>query len=110
MIRKQLYITPEIDRALEIEARRQGKSAAEITRQILARGLKVKKVRSAANTLLELAQNAFKGGPSDLSTNFFDYAYGKKSPNYGPNKPKLTKQELENIESFVNENLKQTSS
>ncbi|OGY11291.1 MAG: hypothetical protein A3F61_03085 [Candidatus Blackburnbacteria bacterium RIFCSPHIGHO2_12_FULL_41_13b] len=109
MIRRQLYITPEIDRALEIEARRQGKSEARLAREILGKELKVKnKSISAADALVRMAQNSFKG-PGDLSTNLFDYLYGKKSPNYGPNKPKLTKQEMKNIEFFTDAKLKKTS-
>ena len=86
MIQKQLYITPEIDRALQILARREGKPVAEVHREILERELVTKsKPRSGAEVLLRLTGVAGKG-PKDLSTNLFDYLYGDKSPDYGRRK------------------------
>ena len=83
MIRKQLYLTPQIDRKLEIVARQEGKSVAEIVRNILERTLKVKKREEApAEVLLRIAAKAGRG-PGDLSTNLTSYLYGDKSPNYG---------------------------
>lgn len=83
MQRMQLYITPEIDRALKTTARQKGKRTAQVVREILAKGLKVKqKPESPGTFLLELASMGFKG-PGDLSTNLTSYLYGEKSPIYG---------------------------
>lgn len=82
MIRKQMYLTPQIDRELEIVARREGKTVSEIVREILESSLKVKKTQNTS-LLLDLANMNFKGGPKDLSAKMFDYLYGDKSPNYG---------------------------
>lgn len=109
MIRKQFYITPELDRALTILARDEGKSVAEVHREILARVIKANsKTKSGGEVLLEMAANAFKG-PGDLSTNLFDYLYGEKSPNYGKNRPTLTKAEEKRAEKFINEHRQKTS-
>lgn len=86
MQRMQLYITPEIDRALKTTAKQKGKRMAQIAREILAKGLKVKqKPESPGMFLLDLAAMGFKG-PGDLSTNLTSYLYGEKSPNYGRHK------------------------
>ncbi|MBI2590532.1 MAG: hypothetical protein HYW33_01455 [Candidatus Blackburnbacteria bacterium] len=107
MLRKQIYLTPQIDRELTIRARGEGKSVAEVVRESLARDLGVENKRqNAGEFLLELASDAASGGPKDLSTNLFDYLYGDKSPNYGKNKPKLTKKEIEHINRFVNDRSK----
>lgn len=83
MIRKQLYITPEIDRELIILASREGKPVAYLIREILSKHLKVKKrEENPAAILLKLAENSFEG-PTDLSNNLTSYLYGKKSTNYG---------------------------
>lgn len=108
MIRKQLYITPDIDRALDIEAKRQGKSQSEVIRQIFREELGLnKKAKNPSGALFRLAQNTFSEGPKDLSTNFFDYAYGKKSLNYGSNRNTLARKGKVTIKKFVNENIKQ---
>lgn len=87
MIRKQIYLTPDLDRELDILARSQGQTVAETTRQLLRSALKLKKQpRNPSAFLLELAANATKGGPRDLSANLFEYLYGDKSPNYGKKK------------------------
>lgn len=85
MIRKQLYITPQIDRELAILARQEGKSVAEVVREILGKYLHTKNKENPAAILLKLAENPFKG-PKDLSTNLTSYLYGEKSPNYGKRK------------------------
>lgn len=103
MIRKQVYLTPEIDRELMITARREGKAVAAVIREILDAKLKVKaKKEPAGAVLLRMTENAFKG-PGDLSTNLFDYLYGEKSPNYGKNKPVLTKAEEKRAARFIRE-------
>lgn len=106
MIRKQLYIPPEMDRELEIAARKEGKREAQLIREFLAAGLRMEvPIENAGTFLLDLAAIGAKG-PKDLSTNIFDYLYGDKSPNYGKNKPRLTKREIEHINKFVNERTK----
>ena len=95
MIRKQIYLTPALDRELAIAARREGKSEAEIVREILAGRLQVKKKREPAGAvLLRMAANAGKG-PADLSTNLFSYLYGEKSSRYGRSKRTTTLAKVE---------------
>lgn len=81
-----MYLTPQIDRELDIVARREGKTVSEIVREILEKSLKVKNAENPASLLSDLANMGFKGGPKDLSANLFDYLYGDKSPNYGRRK------------------------
>ena len=86
MIRKQVYLTPEIERELVIKARQQGKTTAEIVRDILGKELKTAKTAEPPGAvLLRMAGNAVHG-PKDLSTNLTSYLYGEKSPNYGGRK------------------------
>jgi len=86
MIRKQFYLTPEIHRELVIFARQQGKTVAQVIREILEKTLKIRKTDEApADVLLRIAARAGKG-PGDLSVNLTSYLYGKKSPNYGKTK------------------------
>jgi hypothetical protein len=105
MIRKQVYLTPQIDRELDIVAKQEGKSVAEVIRERLEKSLRIKKdqPQNGAEVLLKMAKNASSSGVEDLSTNLFDYLYGDKSPNYGKNAPKLTKAEEKRIEKFINE-------
>lgn len=85
MIRKQIYLTPQIDEALIIHARQNGQSVAEVIREALTKSLKIKaKQKSAADVLLQIAGTG--KGPRDLSAHLFDYLYGDKSPNYGKRK------------------------
>ena len=104
MIRKQLYLTPEIERELLIAARRQGKTTAEVVRKILEKGLAIEKrtEENAGTFLFRLAQNTFKG-PKDLSTNLTSYLYGDKSPNYGKGgkSTDLTKAETKRLHRFL---------
>lgn len=83
MIRKQFYVTPEIDRALIILARQEGKPVAEIHREILKKGLKTHKAKANSADVLFKITGIAKKGPKDLSSNLFSYLYGEKSPNYG---------------------------
>lgn len=86
MIRKQLYITPVIDRELTVLARRENKPVAHVVRGILSKHLKIKKrEENPAAILLKLAKNSFEG-PTDLSTNLTSYLYGEKSLKYGKSK------------------------
>ena len=103
-IRHQIYLTPQLKREIEIQARKRGKSKSGVIREVLEKDLEINKnKRSGAEVLLELAKSATKKGPKDLSTNLFDYLYGDKSSNHGKNAPKLTKLEEKRIEKFLNE-------
>lgn len=87
MVRKQLYITPEIDRELTIVARKQSMPVAALVREVLEKYLKIKKKEeNPAAILLKLAKKNSFIGPSNLSTNLTSYLYGEKSPNYGKRK------------------------
>jgi len=87
MIRKQLYLTPELDRELTIVAHRQGKSVAEVVRETLSKSFNIqrKKDEPPGAVLLRLAAKAWQG-PSDLSANLSSYLYGEKSRKYGKRK------------------------
>ncbi len=69
MIRKQLYITPVIDRTIKLLSMQERKSEAQIQREALEIGLDAKKRGSsqAARGLLKLAEQAVPGLPADLS-------------------------------------------
>ena len=86
MIRKQIYLTPQIDRELDILARQQGKSVAEIVREILGKRLKIMDRQRKTVSVLDKITGIGEKSPGDLSTHLFDYLYGDKSPNYGKNK------------------------
>lgn len=81
MIRKQLYLSPDLALDVRILALKEGKSQAEVIRQALSEGV-VRRFREIRNkhksSLLDLAKLGFRG-PGDLSSNLFDYLYGKKS-------------------------------
>lgn len=84
MIRHQIYLTPQLKREIEIQARRRGKSESGVIREVLENGLKVKTIQKKSTALfLKNITGIGKKGPKDLSTNMFDYLYGDKSPNYG---------------------------
>ena len=87
MLRRQLYLTPEIERELVTVSRRAGKPVAVVVREILERTLDVRKKKDVApgNVLLRIAARAVSG-PGDLSANLTSYLYGAKSPQYGKNK------------------------
>lgn len=93
MIRHQIYLTPQLQREIEIKARVEGRSKSKIIRETLEEKFNISgRRKSGGEVLLEMAQNAYKGKvPKDLSTNLFDYLYGEKSPNYGIKKKKLLK-------------------
>lgn len=77
MLRTQVYLPEELDQELKLLAKKEGKPKAEVIREFLGKGLKRRK-RNAGTTLKEIAALAVEG-PGDLSTNLFDYLYGKKS-------------------------------
>ena len=105
MIRKQVYLTPEIDRALTTLARSKGKNVAETLREILNEELNIKEKNqeNPGAVLVRMAANAVKGGPKDLSRNLTSYLYGEKSPNYGKGKKStdLTKAEITRLDNYL---------
>lgn len=83
MQRTHIYLPEEINREIAYLANRQGKSKAEITRNILEAGLKVvePKKSSSAGVLVDIAKAAEKlnvSGPRDLSFNHDYYTWGGK--------------------------------
>lgn len=88
MQRTHIYLPEGINREIAYLASRQGKSKAEITRNILEAGLKViePKKSSSAEALLKIARLAKKlhvKAPRDLSENHDYYTWGgkKRNPN-----------------------------
>lgn len=86
MIRHQIYLTPQLNREIEIQAKSWGKSQSGLIREILEKGLKISGRQKKTISVLDRITGIAKKGPEDLSTNLFDYLYGGKSPNYGKNK------------------------
>jgi len=80
MLRIQVYLPEELDRELKLLAKKESKAVAKLIRELLHDGLVKRKRRkkNAGDTLLEIAKLVGKG-PKDLSSNLFDYLYGKKS-------------------------------
>lgn len=80
MLRTQVYLSEELNQELKLLAVKEDKPVAEIIREFLHEGLEKRrrKKKNAGTTLKEIAALAIEG-PGDLSTNLFDYLYGKKS-------------------------------
>jgi len=79
MIRTQIYLPEDLKQSLESVAKREKKTVAEIVRRAVKREVKAAKRRrpTAGATLLKIASYAKKGRKD--SSDFFEYAYGKKS-------------------------------
>lgn len=86
MIRHQIYLTPQLNREIEIQAKSWGKSQSGLIREILEKGLKIRGKQKKTISVLDRITGIAKKSPGDLSTNLLDYLYGGKSPNYGKNK------------------------
>lgn len=83
MQRTHIYLPEEMNREIAYLASRQGKSKAEITREILEAGLKAVEPKkfSSAEALLNIAKEAKKlnvSGPRDLAFNHDYYTWGGK--------------------------------
>jgi hypothetical protein len=82
MIRTQVYFTEEQDQLIELQARRERRSKAEVVRDIVDRGLAASaSTRTSGQALLELAELGKQlnlSGPTDLSANHDNYLYGDK--------------------------------
>lgn len=78
MLRTQIYLPEELSQELKLLALKEAKTTAEVIRKLLKEGLKKQKKKSTGAFLEKLASMAGRGH-KDLSSNFYDYAYGKKS-------------------------------
>lgn len=75
MIRTQVYLPDELYQNIRLLAKREEKSAAELIRELLKRGLKNEtKYISTGRAFLEIAKIKAKG-PKDLSENIDKYLY-----------------------------------
>jgi hypothetical protein len=80
MIRKQIYLTRELDQHIHVLSQKENKSEAEVIRELLETGLKKQPPMSTGEALLGLAHLGEQlgiAGPSDLSTRHDDYLYGE---------------------------------
>jgi metal-responsive CopG/Arc/MetJ family transcriptional regulator len=89
MLKTYLYIPQHLNEKINVIAKAQKKSKAEVIRQALERGLKEERGRSGAEALLDLVKFAKEQkikGPRDLSTNHDYYLWGmpKKNPKIKP--------------------------
>ena len=79
MIRKQIYLTKELDQHIHVLSQQQNKPEAEVIRELLKNGLKNERPMSTGEALLGLATLGEKlgmSGPTDLSERHDDYLYG----------------------------------
>ena len=76
IIRTQVYLTEELYRNIEIVAKREKKTKAQVIRDSLDEGLADKKdAQNAGKILLKIASKAVKGGEKNLSENIDKYLY-----------------------------------
>lgn len=78
MIRTQIYLPEDLKLRLQAYAQKEDVPVSEIIRRSVRKEINKKAKVNAGSMLLKLASRAGKG-PKDLSSNFFEYAYGKKS-------------------------------
>jgi hypothetical protein len=79
MIRKQIYLTRELDQYIHMLSKKQNKPEAEVIRDLLATGIKKQQPMSTGEALLGLAtlgETLGMSGPTDLSERHDDYLYG----------------------------------
>jgi len=79
MIRKQVYLTEDLNRRLRLLSQQQQKPEAEVIRETLEKGLKDEPSMSTGEALLGLAELGKRlnlTGPTDLSERHDDYLYG----------------------------------
>lgn len=74
LARTNIYLPVKTIKALKQKADAQGNSMSELIRQALEKELQ-KESEDWAQSLLQLAKKAKKGGPSDLSRNHDKYLY-----------------------------------
>ena len=81
MIRKQIFLTPDLERQIALTAATEGKPQAQVVREMLHAGFARTQPARNGDALLglaALAKHAAKGGPEDLSRNLDDYLYGDR--------------------------------
>lgn len=77
MVRTQVYLPEDLKLELRMYAASNAVPVSEVIRKAVRREIGVEK-KSAGSTLARIIAIAGKG-PKDLSSNFFEYAYGRKS-------------------------------
>ena len=79
MIRKQIYLTEDLQRQIRLAAAAEKKPEAQVIREVLHAGLdQVQSTQTAGEVLLSLAQLGVElgiKGPPDLSRNIDKYLY-----------------------------------
>ena len=75
MKRAQFYLPEELYQLLEIEAKKEKRAVADLTRELLIESLAKRKAQKK-NIFIELAKTAGRG-PKDLSTKYKEYLFGK---------------------------------
>ena len=81
MIRKQIYLTRELDQFIHVLSQKQNKPEAEVIRELLQTGIKKQPRMSTGEALLGLAklgENLGLTGPADLSERHDEYLYGNE--------------------------------
>ncbi len=88
MQRTHIYLPEEINREIAYLARLKGKSKAEVTREILEKGLEIVEPRKSSSAqalvnIVKLAKKLHIKAPRDLSENHDYYTWGgkKRNPN-----------------------------
>ena len=79
MIRKQIYLTRELDQHIHVLSKQQNKPEAEVIRDLLETGIKKQHPMSTGEALLglvTLGEKLVMSGPNDLSERHDDYLYG----------------------------------
>ena len=77
MIRKQVYLSEDLDYAVKLRAKKQNKPEAQVLRDLLQKGIAADNPQNAGDTLLAIAKSAVRGAPRDLSQNIDKYLYEK---------------------------------
>jgi hypothetical protein len=80
MIRKQIYLTRELDQYIHLLSQKQNRPEAEVIRDLLETGIKRQGPMSTGEALLGLAtlgEALGMAGPTDLSERHDDYLYGE---------------------------------
>lgn len=79
MLRTQIYLPEDLLLELKFLSQKEDKPTARVIRELLRDSVRrIKKKKNAGDLLLKLAKLGARG-PTDLSKNFYEYAYGKKS-------------------------------
>lgn len=79
MLRKQIYLTQELNQHIHVLSQKQNKPESEVIRDLLETGLKTQPPMSTGEALFGLAKMGEKlgiSGPTDLSARHDDYLYG----------------------------------